>query len=75
MNRTSVSLAVLAALLIALPALRLKGIYLALATLALQFFVVFAGDRYQAESGLMSGVPVPALTIGGRARIGRPSIG
>lgn len=52
-------------LLIALPALRLKGIYLALATLALQFFVVFAGDRYQAESGQLSGVVVPPLTIGG----------
>lgn len=53
-------------LLIALPALRLRGIYLALATLALQFFVVFAGDRYQAESGLLSGVPVPPLSIGDR---------
>ncbi|GAB3079797.1 branched-chain amino acid ABC transporter ATP-binding protein/permease [Intrasporangium mesophilum] len=52
-------------LLIALPALRLKGIYLALATLALQFFVVFAGDRYQSETGQLSGVMVPPLTIGG----------
>ncbi|HEY3716106.1 MAG TPA: ATP-binding cassette domain-containing protein [Jatrophihabitantaceae bacterium] len=53
-------------LLIALPALRLKGIYLALATLALQFFVVFAGDRYQAHTGAVSGVTVRTLTIGGR---------
>lgn len=52
-------------LVIALPALRLRGIYLALATLALQFFVSFAGDRYQADTGAISGVSVPALTIGG----------
>jgi branched-chain amino acid transport system permease protein len=55
----------LVGLLIALPALRLKGIYLALATLALQFFVVFAGDRYQQESGLLSGAPVAPLSIAG----------
>jgi len=52
-------------LTIALPALRLKGVYLALATLALQFFVVFAGDHYQASTGHLSGVPLDALTIGG----------
>lgn len=52
-------------LVIALPALRLRGIYLALATLALQFFVSFAGDRYQANTGAVSGVPVPALTFAG----------
>jgi branched-chain amino acid transport system permease protein len=55
----------LVGLVIALPALRLRGIYLALATLALQFFVSFAGDRYQANTGAISGVPVSALTIGG----------
>jgi branched-chain amino acid transport system permease protein len=52
-------------LAIALPALRLKGVYLALATLALQFFVVFAGDHYQASTGHLSGVPLDALKIGG----------
>jgi ABC-type branched-subunit amino acid transport system permease subunit/ABC-type branched-subunit amino acid transport system ATPase component len=52
-------------LIIALPALRLRGIYLALATLALQFFVSFAGDRYQSETGKVSGVVVPPLTLGG----------
>ena len=57
----------LVGLLIALPALRLKGIYLALATLALQFFVVFAGDRYQQDSGLLSGVPVAPLSIAGHS--------
>jgi len=52
-------------LLIALPALRLRGIYLALATLALQFFVVFAGDRYQQHTGAVSGVIVQPLTFAG----------
>ncbi|HEY2298696.1 MAG TPA: ATP-binding cassette domain-containing protein [Jatrophihabitans sp.] len=52
-------------LFIAVPALRLRGIYLALATLALQFFVSFAGDRYQAHTGAVSGVMVPPLTLGG----------
>lgn len=52
-------------LLIALPALRLRGIYLALATLALQFFVSFAGDRYQAHTGAVSGVMVSPLTFAG----------
>jgi ABC-type branched-subunit amino acid transport system ATPase component/ABC-type branched-subunit amino acid transport system permease subunit len=51
--------------IIALPALRLRGIYLALATLALQFFVSFAGDRYQAHTGAVSGVVVPPLTFAG----------
>jgi ABC-type branched-subunit amino acid transport system permease subunit/ABC-type branched-subunit amino acid transport system ATPase component len=52
-------------LIIALPALRLRGIYLALSTLALQFFVSFAGDEYQSHTGAISGVPVNPLTIAG----------
>ncbi|SOD71766.1 amino acid/amide ABC transporter membrane protein 2 (HAAT family) /amino acid/amide ABC transporter ATP-binding protein 1 (HAAT family) [Jatrophihabitans sp. GAS493] len=55
----------LVGLIIALPALRLRGIYLALATLSLQFFVAFAGDRYQAHTGAVSGVAVTPLKIGG----------
>lgn len=53
----------LVGLIIALPALRLRGIYLALATLALQFFVAFAGDRYQTDTGAVSGVQVPGLSF------------
>jgi ABC-type branched-subunit amino acid transport system permease subunit/ABC-type branched-subunit amino acid transport system ATPase component len=53
-------------LLIALPALRLKGIYLALATLALQYIVQFAGDQYESHTNDISGVPVSPLKIGAK---------
>jgi len=52
-------------LLIALPALRLRGVYLALATLALQFIVAFAGDQYQEGANAVSGVQVDPIRIGG----------
>ena len=67
---TSVVVGGVVGLLIALPALRLRGIYLALATLALQFFVAFGGDRYQSETGHVSGVPVGTLTVAGHAFVG-----
>lgn len=50
--------------LIAMPALRLRGLYLALATLALQFIVSFAADRYQLNSGQISGIALPKATLG-----------
>ena len=52
-------------LLIALPALRLRGVYLALATLALQFIVAFAGDQYQEGAKAVSGLQVEPIRIGG----------
>lgn len=52
-------------LVVGLPALRLRGIYLALATLALHFIVVFAADRYQKDTEQISGLPVPVAEIGG----------
>ncbi|GAA2403866.1 branched-chain amino acid ABC transporter ATP-binding protein/permease [Actinomadura vinacea] len=51
--------------LVAIPALRLRGIYLALATLALQYFVAFAGDRYQTATGGASGLQVRPPSVGG----------
>jgi branched-chain amino acid transport system permease protein len=36
--------------IVALPAIRLRGLYLALSTLALQFIVVFVGERYQSHA-------------------------
>jgi branched-chain amino acid transport system permease protein len=51
-------------LIVGLPALRLSGIYLALATLALQFIVVFGADRYQQHTGNISGFAVAPPTIG-----------
>lgn len=52
-------------LVIGLPALRLRGIYLALATLALHFITVSMADRYQASTGKISGLSVPVAEIGG----------
>lgn len=52
-------------LVVGLPALRLRGIYLALATLALHFIVVFAADRYQKDTEQISGLSVPVAEIAG----------
>jgi branched-chain amino acid transport system permease protein len=51
-------------LIIALPSLRLKGIYFALVTLALQFIVAFAAQRYEADTNQVSGITVAPPTMG-----------
>jgi ABC-type branched-subunit amino acid transport system ATPase component/ABC-type branched-subunit amino acid transport system permease subunit len=55
----------LAGLIIGVPALRLRGIYLAIGTLALQYVVAFAGQQYESHTGNVSGIPVTPLSIGG----------
>jgi branched-chain amino acid transport system permease protein len=52
-------------LVIGLPSLRLSGIHLALATLALQFIVVFVANRMESSSGNVAGYPVAPLSIAG----------
>ena len=52
-------------LVVGAPSLRLKGLYLALGTLAMHFVVLYAGSEYQARWGHNTGVTVPALTIAG----------
>jgi branched-chain amino acid transport system permease protein len=52
-------------LIIALPSLRLSGVYFALVTLALQFLVVFGAQWFEATTGEVSGLPVRAPSIGG----------
>src|SRR5206468_4128384 len=53
------------------PSLRLKGLYLALGTLAMHFVVLYLGNEYQARSGLNTGVTVPPLVVFGmRVRTG-----
>jgi ABC-type branched-subunit amino acid transport system ATPase component/ABC-type branched-subunit amino acid transport system permease subunit len=54
----------LVGLLVGLPALRLKGLYLALATLALQFITNALGNVYETSSGQIAGVAVGPTTIG-----------
>ena len=46
------------------PSLRLKGLYLALGTLAMHFIVLYGGGEYQQLRGFHTGVVVPHLKIG-----------
>jgi branched-chain amino acid transport system permease protein len=52
-------------LAVGIPALRLKGLYLALGTLALHYVVLYAGGEFQNHWGLNTGVTVPPLTLAG----------
>ena len=53
------------------PSLRLKGLYLALGTLAMHFVVLYLGSEYQARWGLNTGVSVPPIVVfGARLRTG-----
>jgi len=54
-----------AGLIVGLPGLRIRGIYLAISTLALQYFVTFAGSEYEQLSGQPSGLVVTPLSIAG----------
>jgi ABC-type branched-subunit amino acid transport system permease subunit/ABC-type branched-subunit amino acid transport system ATPase component len=55
----------IAGLLIAMPSLRLKGIYFALVTLALQFMVLFGAREYEQHIGQVSGLAVAPPKIAG----------
>ena len=54
-------------LLVGLPALRLRDLYLALSTLALQFIVQTAGLQYETSTHNDAGFPVPPPSIGSLA--------
>lgn len=49
---------------VGMPSLRLKGLYLALGTLAMHYVVLYAGGEYQARWGLNTGISVPPLAVG-----------
>ncbi len=49
---------------VGLPSLRLKGLYLAVSTLALHFVVVFIGSEYQTQHRLATGIVVPDPALG-----------
>jgi len=51
-------------LLFGLPSLRLKGLYLALSTLALHFIVVYLGAEYESNRGFATGVIIDSPTLG-----------
>jgi branched-chain amino acid transport system permease protein len=54
----------LVGLAVGIPSLRLKGLYLALGTLAMHYVVLYAGGEYQARWGFNTGLSVPPLTAG-----------
>ena len=48
-----------------LPSLRLRGLYLAVSTLALHFVVIYLGGEYESKRGFSTGIMVDSPTIGG----------
>ena len=50
-----------------LPSLRLRGLYLAVSTLALHFLVVYLGGEYETRRGYSTGIVIDPPTIGGFA--------
>ncbi|MFM8554872.1 MAG: branched-chain amino acid ABC transporter permease [Betaproteobacteria bacterium] len=51
--------------LFGLPSLRLRGLYLAVSTLALHFIVIHAGQEYETRRGLSSGVVIDPPSLFG----------
>jgi len=47
-----------------LPSLRLKGLYLAISTLALHFIVIFVGGEYETNRGYSTGIVIDPPRIG-----------
>ncbi len=50
-----------------LPSLRLRGLYLAVSTLALHFLVVYLGGEYETKRGFSTGIVIDPPTIAGKA--------
>ncbi len=48
-----------------LPSLRLRGLYLAVSTLALYFVVVYLGGEYESKRGFSTGITIDAPKLGG----------
>ena len=48
-----------------LPSLRLRGLYLAVSTLALHFVVIYLGGEYESKRGFSTGIMVDSPTIAG----------
>ena len=53
-----------------LPSLRLRGLYLAVSTLALHFLVVYLGGEYETKRGFSTGIVIDPPSIGGLAITG-----
>ena len=48
-----------------LPSLRLRGLYLAVSTLALHFVVIYVGGEYESRRGFSTGIVIDPPTLGG----------
>src|SRR5262249_50631606 len=48
-----------------LPALRLRGLYLAVSTLALHFIVIYLGGEYETKRGFSTGIVIDAPSLAG----------
>ncbi|MFL6796045.1 MAG: branched-chain amino acid ABC transporter permease [Xanthobacteraceae bacterium] len=48
-----------------LPSLRLRGLYLAVSTLALHFVVIYIGGEYESRWGFSTGIVIDPPTVGG----------
>ncbi len=48
-----------------LPSLRLRGLYLAISTLALHFVVVYLGQEYETKRGYSTGIVIDPPSLGG----------
>ncbi|MGD0238351.1 MAG: branched-chain amino acid ABC transporter permease, partial [Syntrophorhabdales bacterium] len=47
-----------------LPSLRLKGVYLALSTLAMHFIVIYMGAEYESRRGFATGIVIKPPSVG-----------
>src|ERR671939_974424 len=54
----------LAGMVFGIPSLRLKGLYLAMATLAAHFIVEFTASHWESMTGGVNGISVPAASLG-----------
>lgn len=48
-----------------LPSLRLRGLYLAVSTLALHFVVIYLGGEYESRRGFSTGIVIDPLSVAG----------
>ena len=54
-------------LIFGLPSLRLRGLYLAVSTLAMHFVVIYLGGEYESRRGFSTGIVIDPPTLGGFA--------
>lgn len=63
----SAAVGLLLGLVFGLPSLRLRGLYLAVSTLALHFIVMYLGHEYETRRGLSSGIMIDPPALAGAA--------